>query len=159
MNKFLVFPALVVAFALGQVTPHAQTGAQKVGFVDVQALFAVSASHKEVQALSAKAQAELAPLEKQIQDLDAKGSAMTAAERDKRTQLVTTFTAKAKDYDAQIKAKAAPVEAAIDKALGDYAKANGFSVVMDRTVAQQSNLVVYADSATDITEAVKKNIK
>lgn len=155
---FLV-PALLVAFVFGTVMPHAQTGAQKVGIVDVATLFSASAANKEVQALAAKAQAELSALEKQIKDIDAKGNAMTAADRDRRTQLVTTYSAKGKDYEAQIKAKSEPMEAAIDRALSDYAKANGFSVIMDRAVAQQSGLVVYADSSVDVTEAVKKNIK
>lgn len=160
MNAKALAPiALVAAFGLGTLAPHAQTGAQKVGFVSVDALFAASSANKDVQALNSKAQAELAPLEKQIQDIDAKGTAATAAEKDKRAQLVTTYQAKAKDYSTQIQAKTKPVEEAIDKALGDYAKANGFSVIMDRAVAQQSGLVVYAETSTDVTEAVKKNIK
>lgn len=160
MNAKTLAPvALVAAFGLGTLAPHAQTGAQKVGFVNVDALFAASSGNKDLQALNAKAQAELGPLEKQIQEINAKGASATAADKDKLNQLLTTYQAKAKDYGTQIQAKSAPVEQAIDKALGDYAKANGFSVVMDRNVAQQSGLVVYADTSTDITEAVKKSIK
>ena len=73
--------------------------------------------------------------------------------------MVSTYNAKLKSFDDQMKAKAAPVEKAVDAALGNYAKANGFAVVMDRSIAQQSGLVVYADSTTDLTDAVKKTIK
>ena len=72
---------------------------------------------------------------------------------------MTTYNAQLKTYDDQMKAKAGPIETSVDAALSSYAKANGFSVIMDRSIAQQSGLVVYADTATDVTEAVKKNVK
>lgn len=160
MNAKALAPvALVAAFGLGTLAPHAQSGAGKVGFANIDALFAASASFKDVKDLETKFQTELKSLDDQIKAIDAKGSAATAADKDKRTQLVSTYNAKLKDYDTQMKAKAGPVEAQVDKALSDYAKANGFSVIMSRAVAQQSGLVVYADDNTDVTEAVKKNIK
>lgn len=160
MNAKALAPiAIVAAFGLGTVAPHAQTGAQKVGFANVDALFAASASYKDVKALEDKFQSEVGALDKQIKDIEAKGAAATAADKEKRTQLIATYNAKLKDYDTQMKAKAAPVEQQVDKAINDYAKANGFSIIMSRAVAQQSGLVVYADEATDVTEAVKKNIK
>ena len=160
MNAKTLAPiAIVAAFGLGALAPHAQTGAQKVGFANIDALFAASASYKDVKALETKFQGEVATLDKQIKEIEAKGAAATAADKDKRTQLISTYNAKLKDYDAQTKAKAAPVEQQIDKVLNDYAKANGFSIIMSRAVAQQSGLVVYADEATDVTEAVKKSIK
>lgn len=160
MNVKALAPiAIVAAFGLGTLAPHAQTPGNKIGFVNVNELFAAHPSDKEIKAIQSKFQTDVADLDKQIKEIDAKGTAATAADKDKRTQLVTTYNAKLKDYDAQMKAKAAPVEQAVDKALSDYAKANGFAVVMDRAVAQQSGLVVYADDATDVTAAVKKNVK
>lgn len=160
MNAKALAPvAIVAAFGLGTLAPHAQTGAQKVGFANVDALFAASASYKDIKALETKFQGEVATLDKQIKEIEAKGAAATAADKDKRTTLISTYNAKLKDYDTQMKGKAAPVEQQVDKALSDYAKANGFAVIMSRAVAQQSGLVVYADDTTDVTEAVKKNIK
>ena len=160
MNAKALAPlALVAAFGFGTLAPHAQTTPAKVGFVNVDALFAAHPSDKEVKGIQTKFQTELQDLDTKIKAIDSKGAAATAAEKEQRTQLVATYNAKLKDFDAQMKAKAGPVEQSVDKAIGDYAKANGFSIVMDRAVAQQSGLVVYADGGTDITEAVKKNVK
>ncbi|GAA5504462.1 hypothetical protein Dxin01_04236 [Deinococcus xinjiangensis] len=157
--KALAPIALVAAFGLGTLAPHAQTPAAKVGFVNVDTLFAAHPNDKDVKALQTKFQTELADLDTKIKAIDSKGAAATATDKDQRTQLVATYNAKLKDYDTQMKAKAGPVEQSVDKAINDYAKANGFSIVMDRAVAQQSGLVVYADTSTDITEGVKKNVK
>lgn len=151
--------ALVAAFGLGTLAPHAQTTPQKVGFVNVDALFSAHPSDKEVKAIQTKFQGELADLDTKIKAIDAKGAAATAAEKDARKTLVDTYNAKLKDFDTQIKAKAGPVEQSIDTAISSYAKANGFSVIMDRGVAQQTGLVVYADDSTDVTNAVKANVK
>lgn len=157
--KALAPVALIAAFGLGTLAPHAQTSGQKVGFVNVDTLFAAHPSDKDIKALQATANKELGDLDARIKAIDAKGSAATAADKTTREQLVSTINAKAKSFNDQMSAKATPVENAVDKALSDYAKANGFAVIMDRAIAQQSGLVVYADSTTDVTDGVKKNIK
>lgn len=160
MNAKALAPlALMAAFGLGTLAPHAQTNAGKVGFVNVKALFAAYPGSKDLDALQAKAQKDLGDLQTQMQQIQAKGAAATAADKTKFQQLSDTYNTKMKDYDKQISDKAAPMEKSVDTALGAYAKANGFSIIMDRAVAQQSGLVIYADEATDVTEAVKKNIK
>lgn len=160
MNAKALAPiAIVAAFGLGTLAPHAQTAGTKIGFVNVDDLFAAHPADKDIKALQTKYQTDLSALDKQIKDIDAKGTAATAADKDNRAKLVTTYNNTLKTYDDQMKAKAAPVEKSIDTALGNYAKANGFSVIMDRSVAQQSGLVIYADPTTDLTEAVKKNVK
>lgn len=160
MNAKALAPlAIVAAFGLGTLAPHAQTPGSKVGFVDVPSLMSSVAGFKEADDLDKKYQGEFAALQKQAQDIQAKGAAATAADKDKLTQLSATYNAKMKDYEAQVPAKFAPIEAKVDKALNDYAKANGFSVIMSRGAAAQSGLVVYADDTTNLTEAVKKTIK
>ena len=157
--KALAPLALVAAFGLGTLAPHAQTPAAKIGFVDVDTLFAAHPSDKDIKALQQSANKELSDLDAKIKAIDAKGASASAAEKQTREQLATSYNAKLKSFDDQMKAKAGPVEQAVDKALGNYAKQNGFAVIMDRAVAQQSGLVVYADQGTDVTEAVKKTIK
>lgn len=160
--KAVFFPvAVVAAFAMGAMMPkpHAQAGGTKVGFANVQALFAAHPQNKSVEALKKKANDELSGLRKQIEALQAKGAKASAAEKQKLETLGKTYNGKLQALDKQLKAKAGPVEASIDKAIDNYAKANGFSVVMDFAVAQQSGLVVYATPASDVTEGVKKLIK
>lgn len=152
--------ALAAAFGLGTLAPHAQTPATKVGFVDVNALFAAHPADKDIKALQASANKELTELENKAKAIQAKGANATAAEKQQLEQLATTYNAKLKKFDEQMSAKAKPVETSIDNAISSYAKQNGYAIIMDRTIAAQSNLVIYADPATtDLTAAVKKNIK
>ena len=156
----LVAPvALSAAFGLGMVAPHAQTTPQKVAFVDVSKLLAAHPNDKSIKDIQAKAEAELGAIDKQIKAIDAKGASATAAEKQTREQLVKTIQAKAADYDKQIDPKITEIEQAVDKAVNTVAKSNGYSIVMDKSVAAKSGLVIYADDNTDLTAAVAKNIK
>ncbi|MFC4455763.1 OmpH family outer membrane protein [Deinococcus sonorensis] len=157
--KLLAPIAVVAALGFGTLVPHAQTAPQKVGFVDVQKVLQAHPKNASVKAIQDKASAELNGLDKQIKAIQAKGTAATAAEKDQLTQLTTTIQAKAKDYDAQLSKAVAPIETAVDAAVASTAKAQGFSIVMDRAQAATNGLVVYADQSTDITDAVVKNLK
>ena len=160
--KALAPVALVAAFGLGTLAPHAQTTPQKVGFVDSQAVLTAQPVGKELTELRKKADAELGALEKQIRDIDAKGAQATAAEKQNRATLVSTFQAKAKTYDTQIQGMAARVTAAenaANTAISTVAKQNGYSIVMDRRVAATSGLVVFAENGTDLTDAAVKALK
>ncbi|WP_309570856.1 OmpH family outer membrane protein [Deinococcus sp.] len=157
--KALAPLALMAAFGLGTLAPHAQTGAQKVGFVDVSKLLTAHPNDKDIKAVQAKADAELGDLDKQVKAIDAKGASATAAEKQQRETLVATIKAKADAYDKQINPKIAAVESAVDIAVGVVAKANGYAIVMDKSVAAKSGLVIYADPATELTDAAVKALK
>ncbi|GMA15089.1 cationic outer membrane protein OmpH [Deinococcus metallilatus] len=160
MNAKALAPlALVAAFGLGAVTPHAQTAPQKIGFVDVQKLLSAHPNDKDIKAIQDKANTELGALDQQIKAIDAKGASATAAEKQNRDALVKTIQAKAKAYDDQMKPKVDAVEKAVDAAVSSAAKANGYGIVMDRNVAASSGLVVYADNSTELTDAALKALK
>lgn len=162
MNAKALAPiALVAAFGLGTLAPHAQTTPQKIGFVNVQAILNAQDAGKQLGDLQKKADAELGDLQKQIQAIDAKGTAATAADKDKRAQLVSTYQARGKAYNDQMTAlqpKLSAAEKAADAAISSAAKTNGYSIVMDSGVAAQG-LVVYADNSTDLTSAALKALK
>ena len=158
--KALAPVAIVAALGFGSLVPHAQTAPQKVGFVNVADVLSAHPSNAAVKALQDKEKAELDPMVNQIKAIQAKGAAATAAEKDQANQLITTVQSKDKDYQGQIQKLVTPIETAVDAAVSATAKAQGFSIIMDRQQAAQSSLVIYADVAsTDITEAVKKNLK
>ncbi|WP_380062387.1 OmpH family outer membrane protein [Deinococcus hohokamensis] len=163
MNVKVLAPLTVVAaLGLGTVAPHAQTPAQKVGFVDVAQVLAAQPAGKELNELQKKANTELGDLDKQVKAIDAKGTAITAADKDKRATLVSTIQAKAKAYDAQmtqLQPKMTAAEKAADTAVSSVAKSNGYSIVMDRNVAARSGLVIYAEDNTDLTAAAIKALK
>ena len=160
MNAKALAPvAIVAAFGLGVLAPHAQTTPQKVGFVNVQKLLSAHPNDKDLQAIQKKANDELGALDKQIKAIDAKGASATAAEKQNRTTLVSTIQAKAKAYDDQMKPKVAAVEKAVDTAVNTVAKQNGYSIVMDSNVAAGSSLVIFAENGTDLTDAALKALK
>jgi len=160
MNLKTLAPlAVVAALGFGSLMPHAQTGAQKVGFVNVTEVLKAHPSNASITALQAKANTELGALQTQLKTIQDKGASATAAEKDQATQLTATLTAKAKDYNDQLAKAVAPVEKAVDAAVSSTAKAQGFSVIMDKGIAATSSLVIYADPSTDLTATVIKNLK
>ncbi|MBB6097312.1 outer membrane protein [Deinobacterium chartae] len=162
-KKHILIPlGFAFAFAAGLTVPRAQTPGGKVGFVNVQEVLASSPSGKPINDLRNKANAELKTLEGKITPLQQKISSgkATAKERNDLSTLTQTYQSTAKKYEDQIKQKLTPVTNEINRAVGAAAKAQGFSVVMDRGVAASSGLVVYADEkGTDLTQAVIKQIK
>lgn len=156
--KLLAPLALAAAFGLGTLAPHAQTGAQKIGFVDVSKVLAAIPGNADVVAIKKKADDELGVLDKQARDIQAKGTAATAAEKDTLTKLATTIQSKAKAYDDQIAKLVPPLETKADAAISATAKAQGFSIVMDKQIAAQG-LVIYADPSLELTDAAIKGIK
>lgn len=160
MNVKALAPlAVVAAFGLGSLAPHAQNTPQKVGYVTVEKLLQAHPLNAEITAIQKKGETELAGLQKQVQAIDAKGANASANEKSVRADLVAKIQKRAKEYDAQIQPKAAQVEKAVDAAVSSVAKANGYSMVMNGTVAAGSNLVIYADTATDLTDEALKALK
>lgn len=160
MNAKALAPvAIVAAFGLGTLAPHAQTTPQKVGFVNVQKLLSAHPNDKELQAIQKKANDELTGLSNQIKAIDAKGASASAAEKQNRATLVSTLQAKAKAYDDQMKPKVSAVEKAVDTAVNAVAKQNGYAIVMDSNVAAASSLVIFAENGTDLTDAALKALK
>ena len=153
--------SLLVAAGLGfgANSFHAQTAATKVGFVNTDAIFKVHPLNAGIEKIKASATAELTPLSKQITDLQTKGDKITAKEKqDLETAIKTAQPIQQKWRDQILKATE-PMNASVNKALADIAAKQGFSIVMERSVAASSGLVVYADEAnTDITDTVIKAV-
>ena len=156
MNLKMLAPiAVVAALGFGSLAPHAQTAPQKIGFVNVPEVLKANPNSAALAALQTKANTELGALDTQLKAIQAKGTAATAAEKEQATLLTTNLNAKAKDYNEQVAKQLAPVDAAVSST----AKAQGFSIVMDKSIAATSSLVIYADPSTDMTATVIKNLK
>lgn len=160
MNK--IVPVLLTAGLIGAMTvPSAQTSPSKVGYIF--SLEVLKAHPKGAAANDLKAQYEkdLKPMADQINSLRTKVATGTASAQERQTldTLVKTAQARAKTWQDKIQAALKPIEGEVDKAVQQAAKANGFAIVLDGLVAQQSGLVVYADSGADLTQEVIQIIK
>lgn len=162
--RSLLFGAALAAlpFAAFTVVPHAQTKAAKVGIVNVQRVLAATPGGANVAALRKKADTDLGAQAKKIQALQAKIStnAATAADRQALDVALKTYQTAQQNYGKQVSTAFQPVAGVVNSAVAKTAAAQGFTIVMDYAVAQQSGLVIYADSkATDLTDAVIKSVK
>ncbi|HEY6468035.1 MAG TPA: OmpH family outer membrane protein [Candidatus Acidoferrales bacterium] len=158
----LALSSIVSAQSAGKADPP------KIGVIDFQAAIANTAEGKAdaaaLQTQFGSRQQELANISKQIDDLNTKlrtgQNTLSDDEKARIQNQINQFTqsgqrkqqdlsddenAAEQDMVQQIGSKMVPI---VDK----YAKDNGFSVVLDGG-AQQS-IVVYADEATNITQAI-----
>lgn len=145
--------------AFGTLAPQAQTPTFKVGFVDVQTAAKAHPKYSEVDTVDKQAVAALTPTSNQIKAIQDKGANATAAERQQLDTLIKTFQADSKKWNDQINAKMNPINDDLDKAVAAVAKAQGFTIIMNRAVAGQG-LVIYADlPSSDLTQAVITQLK
>lgn len=140
--------------------PQAQQSKNRVGLVNVQQLVAGMPGSASYVSISKKADTDLAAQQKNLVTLANKASSSpTAANKAALTKAQQTFQNAQKSYQTQLNTAAKPLMTKLDASIARVAKANGYSVVMDSTVARRSQLVVYANTATDLTQAVLKDLK
>ncbi|GGM06273.1 OmpH family outer membrane protein [Deinococcus aerophilus] len=157
MNRFL----MLLPLALLATVPHAQSGKNRVGFVDVQAAVKALPDSKAYLDLSARVETDLKAKQQGLQTLAAKAAATgSAADRQALVKAQQAYASAQSAYRDRVATAFQPVASKLNVAVAKVAKANGYSVVLDRQVAAQNNLVLYAnDSATNLTSAVIKALK
>ena len=162
MFKKIIPILLAVALTAAFTVPNAQTKASKIGFVNAQKVLEAHPDGKKVIAQRKKAEDELKPIQTQIQALAAKlqQNTATAAERQQYDVLAKSYQARAKQLQEKFDKLLEPITKDVDAAVGKVAKAQGYVVVMDRLIASQSGLVIYADpEGTDLTDDVAAEVK
>ncbi len=160
MNKILT-AILAIALIGALSAPIAQTdGFKRVAFVTAQRVLDAHPKGGDIRQLRDAANAELQPIQDQISPLRARVNAggASANERAQLDVLTRTYQATTQRWQSRINAALEPITKDIDNAIKETARAANISVVMDRGVAQQSALVVYADEDTDITDLVIERI-
>ncbi len=162
MLKKLLPIAVAVALTAAFTLPMAQTRATRIGFVNAQKVLQNHPQGAKVLDFQKKAQEELKSLSDQVQALQVKiaNGTATAAERQKYETLVKTGQARQAALKAQVDKLLEPITKEVDAAVAKVGKAQAFVLVMDRAIASQSGLVIYADpEGTDLTDDVIKVIK
>ena len=148
---------LLMLLALSSVA-FAQPKSTKLCFVQSQPILEAHSDGSKIVALKADAEKELKPILEQARALQAKAGSISAAERQQLDTLSKTIQATQRKWQDKIDKVLKPIEADIDKAIASTAKALGCNVVLDRLVARNSALVVYADDDLDITKDVIKTL-
>lgn len=155
--KVFVFVIFVVVFGFGIFVFYVQIFVQKVGFVNVDVFFVVYFGNKDVVVLSDSFNKDviLIDMVNKLCVIDVKGVSVMVVEKQQCEVLFVIYNVKIKFLNDKI----VQVEIVIDKLLSDYVKVNGFLVIMDCFIVQQSGLVIYVDNSIDLIEVVKKIIK
>ncbi|GAA5511694.1 hypothetical protein Dcar01_00407 [Deinococcus carri] len=152
---------LLLPLALLATVPHAQQKGRRVGFVDVQQAVTALPGNSAYLTLSKKVDNDLKAKQDSIRKLATRAaSTRSNADLQALQKAQQSFVSAQKGYQQRLATEFKPLASRINSAVASVAKANGYSVVMDRRVAAQTNLVVYANSpATDLTAAVIKALK
>ncbi|MCD0158190.1 OmpH family outer membrane protein [Deinococcus sp. 6GRE01] len=154
MNRFM----LLLPLALLTTVPHAQQSKNRVGILNVQTVVKAMPGAQAYLDLNARASSDLAAKQKNIQALAAKAS--TAADRAALTKAQQAYAAARTDYAKRIDAAFKPLGTKMNAAVAKVARANGYTVVLDERVAAQTSLIVYAnEGATNLNNAVLKELK
>jgi outer membrane protein len=151
---------LLMLLALSSVA-FAQPKNTKICFVQSQPILEAHPDGPKVTAFKTDADKELKPILEQARALQFKASAgsISAVERQQLDTLSKTVQATQRKWQDRIEKVLKPIEVDIDKAIASTAKLLGCNVVLDRLVARNSALVVYADEDLDITKDVIKTLK
>ncbi len=174
MKKFASLLALTVlasaAFAQTAAAPAATApaGPAKIAIIDIQkAIVATNEGRRDLEALQKKfepKQAELQNLNKEVSDmqnqLKTQGDKLNDDARNnlsnqlasKQKTLQRNFEDAQADFQGQQNEVVNRVGQKLMESLDKYAKANGFTVVLD--VSAQSSPVLWANPSTDITAAI-----
>jgi outer membrane protein len=153
---------LLAPLSLFALQPHAQTGAAKTGFVNVQMVVAVMPGGSGFVTLSQKVDTDLKARATALQALQSKaaGRTATAADRDAFNKAAQKYQADGTAYQKQLQQAFAPLASRVNAAVAVVARASGYSLVLDKRVARDRGLVVYANAqATDLTAAVTARVK
>lgn len=155
MNRFLT----LLPLALLATVPHAQQSKNRVGLVNVQSVIKSMSGSKTYLDLNAKSSSDLKARQAALQTLATKAARGSATDKAALTKAQQDY-AKARDsYVKQIEAAFKPLATKLNTAVAKVAKTNGYSIVMDASVAAQTSLIVHANPGVDLTQAVIKEVK
>lgn len=87
------------------------------------------------------------------------GEQLTPEEDELYRTLLTTLETVQSRYQADVVATATPAIEAVNQTIGAIALENGYTVVLDVSVAARDGLVVYAQDGLDITATVVERIR
>lgn len=137
-------------------TLNAQARPTKVVFVDSQRALRAHPLGAEVDQLIERQLEELGPLANDYNVLVAKAQAGTLSPEEEELiqTLSVTLEATTVRFEEERNRLALPAVEAVNTAIQALSQENGYTVVMDLRVAAESDLVVYTDQDTDITDLV-----
>lgn len=162
LNPAKITPALLILpLALLATVPHAQQTRSRVGFVDVQQAVAAMPGSSAYLALSKRVDADLSAKQASLQKLAAQATrTRSTADRVALQKAQQGLVSAQQGYQGRLATAFGPLASKLNSTVAGVARGSGFTVVLDRRVAAQSKLVIYANTqVTDLTPAVVRALK
>ncbi|RDI94822.1 OmpH family outer membrane protein [Meiothermus sp. QL-1] len=156
MRNWTIVAALAFLVLGGSLLAQNRSVPTRVGYVDAEKVVQAHKDFKKVQDIRAQAERELKPLRDQAQALEAKlraGNATAKEQQDYRI-VAQSLQEAGRKWTERANAALKPITEEIDQAIARVAQQQGFAIVLDKRVAAQSGLVVYAADELDLTDAV-----
>ena len=155
------YALFLLPLALLSTVPQAQQSRSRVGFVNVQQAVAAMPNSANYLSLQKRVDADLGAKQANLQKLAAQAQkTRKAADVQAYQKAQQSLVAAQKNYNARLAKEFAPLQSRLNSVVAAVARSSGFTVVLDRRVAAQSGVVVYANTAvTDLTPAVVKALK
>jgi outer membrane protein len=134
---------------------HAQNAPSKVGFITADLALKAHPLNKDVEAIRVLLQKDIAPFATTITALQAKGTGITAKEKQDLDVATKAAEVVRNKYSDQVAPKVKKINEDVNAVIAAVATKQGFAILMDKGIAATSGLVVYADEASlDITKDV-----
>ena len=162
INPPKLTPALLLLpLALLATVPQAQQTRSRVGFVDVQQAVVALPGSSAYLALSKRVDADLSAKQANLQKLAAQATRTRSnADRLALQKAQQSFVSAQQGYQGRLATAFRPLAGKLNTTVAGVARGSGFTVVLDRRVAAQSSLVVYANTqVTDLTPAVVRALR
>lgn len=159
---FLLF-ALSAVFLLSTLL-IAQETSERIALIDSQTAIRAHPAGQASAALEEQAQDEIAALQADLNSLVQKANSGEPLSQDEQARFQTlrsTLTSVQQSYAERIGDAVAPALTAVDEVIQAVAGENGYTLVLDRSVAgpEGINLIVYAQEGLDITEQVVERVR
>ena len=175
MKKISLLAVSFIFVAFLAVSSFAQAGAGKIGWIETAAFGdEKEGATKYINALKAL-DAEMKPRVTELQGIQTRLKTISddlakmqsnpaipvepkvaAAKQEEGQKLQREFEFKKKEYDAALETASGrtlgPVSADISKAIQEYAKAKGYSVILDISALAQANVILALDGTANVTK-------
>jgi outer membrane protein len=157
MSRNWLFFIVVAGLLLGgSLVAQNRPVPTRIGYVDAERIVQAHRDFRRVQEVRTQAERELRPIREQLQPLEAKLRAGTATAREQQDYrvLAQSLQEAGRRWTERSNAVLRPITEEIDQVIARVAQQQGFAIVLDKQVAANSGLVVYAAEELDITEAI-----
>ncbi len=162
MKKLLFLVPVLAGLMLGSsMVAQNKTVVTRIGYVDVEQVVQAHPKYPAVKEIQDAAQKELKPLQDKLQPITTKIQAGTASAKEQQdAQLLRqTIQQTASKYQQKQAAALEPITKQLDDIISKVAKDQSFALVLDRRVARDSGLVIYADESLNLTDAIIAALK